>query len=107
MTTISSQTISPSKLAHVVLRTNNIHRLKDFYLKFLGATIAFEVPDVLAFLRYDEEHHRLGIIGMPDIGDKVKKANGLEVSAQGGNHSIKHLSSSLTIKAFRVHLQHS
>lgn len=72
-------TISPSKLAHVVLRTNNIDGLRDFYLQFLGATIAFEVPNVLAFLRYDEEHHRLGIIGMPDIGDKMKKANGLEV----------------------------
>ena len=79
MGSIAKPTISPNKLAHIVLRTNNIDGLRDFYLQFLGATIAFEVPKVLAFLRYDEEHHRLGIIGMPDIGDKVKKANGLEV----------------------------
>ena len=78
-------TISPSKLAHIVLRTNNIAGLRDFYLQFLGATIAFEVPNVLAFLRYDEEHHRLGIIGMSDIGDKVKKANGLEVGRQASD----------------------
>ena len=53
--------------------------MKNFYLQFLGARVAVEVPNVLAFLRYDEEHHRFGIIGMPDIGDKVKKSNGLEV----------------------------
>ena len=75
----NTPTISPRKLAHVVLRSHNLEKMKNFYLQFLGATVAFEVPGVLAFLRYDEEHHRLGIIGMPDIGDKVKKSNGLEV----------------------------
>ncbi len=92
--TAKPSTISPSKLAHIVLRTNNIERLRDFYLQFLGATIAFEVPNTLAFLRYDEEHHRLGIIGMPDIGEKVKMANGLEVSAYPTLDSCK--SSSMT-----------
>ena len=72
--------ISPSKLAHLVLRTNNLEVMRDFYLQFLGAEIAFEVPNVLSFMRYDEEHHRLGLIHVPDIGDKVRKSNGLEVS---------------------------
>lgn len=77
---MNTSTIPPSKLAHVVFRSHNLEKMRNFYLQFLGAKIAFEIPNVLAFLRYDEEHHRLGIIGMPDIGDKVKNSNGLEVS---------------------------
>ena len=71
-----------TKQTHGVHSSHNLEEMKIFYLQFLGAKIAFEVPDVLVFLRYDEEHHRLGIIGMPDIGDKVKKSNGLEVRSQ-------------------------
>lgn len=72
--------VKPGKLGHLVLRSNNMSRLRDFYLDFLGATIAFEEPGKMAFLRYDEEHHRLGIFDMPDIKDKVIPSNGLEVS---------------------------
>jgi hypothetical protein len=72
--------LTPAKLAHIVLRTNKIEALRDFYLSFLGARLAFEEPNVMVLIRYDEEHHRIGIIGMPDIADKVKASSGLEVS---------------------------
>jgi catechol 2,3-dioxygenase-like lactoylglutathione lyase family enzyme len=71
--------ITPVKLAHAVLRTNKINQLRDFYLDFLGATLAFEEPNVMVLIRYDDEHHRIGIIGIPDIADKVKSSSGLEV----------------------------
>lgn len=79
MASVKASPLTPSKLAHVVFRTNKLQAMRDFYLEFLGASIAFEAPNVLAFLRYDDEHHRIGIIGMPDIGDKVKASSGLEV----------------------------
>jgi hypothetical protein len=74
--------ITPVKFAHVVLRTNKINQLRDFYLDFLGASLAFEEHDVMVLIRYDDEHHRIGIINMPDIADKVKASSGLEVHCE-------------------------
>lgn len=72
-----SKVISPTHLAHCVLRTNNFEAMRTFYKTFLGARPAFE-NDFLSFLAYDEEHHRIGIIAMPDIADKQKQSSGLE-----------------------------
>lgn len=71
------ETKSPSKLAHVVLRTNNFSPMVEFYRTFLGAKTTYE-NDSLAFLTYDEEHHRIAIVGMPDIEDKNPKMCGLD-----------------------------
>ncbi|MDR3096138.1 MAG: VOC family protein [Paraburkholderia sp.] len=53
--------MSPSKLAHVVCLTNQLAAMRDWYVTLLNATVSFENPD-LCFLRYDEEHHRIGLI---------------------------------------------
>src|SRR5882724_11546529 len=55
----------PSKLAHVVLQTSRFQETRDWYLTVLSAEVAFENDDV-AFLRYDDEHHRIGIINARD-----------------------------------------
>ena len=68
---------SPSKLAHVVLRTNNYDTMRSFYRVFLGAVPNYET-DILCFLGYDEEHHRIGIINMPDLTAKKPGSSGLE-----------------------------
>ncbi|KAK4954229.1 hypothetical protein LTR10_007659 [Elasticomyces elasticus] len=71
-----SNVLSPTKLAHVVLRSNNFDAMRAFYKTFLGATPAYE-NHFLCFLRYDSEHHRLGIVNMP-IGPKNAATSGLE-----------------------------
>lgn len=73
---------SPSKLAHVVLRTNtdNFPKMVDFYKKFLGATASFE-NEMLSFLSYDDEHHRIAILGLPKTPAKQPGAAGLEHTA--------------------------
>jgi catechol 2,3-dioxygenase-like lactoylglutathione lyase family enzyme len=68
--------LKPTKLAHVVLRTNNFLRLSSYYQTFLQAHINFE-NDFMHLLSYDDEHHRIGIVQM-DIGNKDPKACGLE-----------------------------
>lgn len=68
---------SPSSLAHVALRTGNYQKMVDFYMDFLGAEITF-MNQKLAFLRYDEEHHRIAIIAVPGTGPKVPTSAGLE-----------------------------
>lgn len=67
----------PSKLAHVVVRTAHYSRAKAWYLTVLNAEISFENDDV-AFLSYDDEHHRIGIINAGDATPLVATSCGVE-----------------------------
>lgn len=49
---------SPSKLAHIVLKTNQLKTQVDWYVQVLDAKIA-HAGDMLAFITYDDEHHRV------------------------------------------------
>ena len=67
---------SPSMLAHVVLRTGNFEKMVNYYKTFLGAHASFE-NEAISFLRYDEEHHRIAIMGIPTTEAKAPQAAGL------------------------------
>lgn len=73
----STKVLSPAKLAHVVLRTANLERMVDFYTTFLGGTVTYG-SDVISFITYDDEHHRVALIGIPSTGPKVQTSCGLE-----------------------------
>lgn len=62
--------ISPIKLAHVVLRTSRYDEMVGWYESVLGAKPAF-ANDILTFLSYDEEHHRIAIVNMPGLADQT------------------------------------
>lgn len=64
------QAIRPAKLAHFVLKTFDVERLRDWYLCVLSGRVAYEKLPVLCFLTYDDEHHRVGITMLP--GEPVK-----------------------------------
>jgi catechol-2,3-dioxygenase len=49
---------SPVKLAHVVYRTADHERMAKWYCDLLEAQVVFQ-NDFLAFIAYDEEHHRV------------------------------------------------
>jgi catechol-2,3-dioxygenase len=68
---------SPSKLAHIVLRTNNFKSMVEFYRTFLGAQVIYE-DEMLAFLSYDDEHHRIAIVAVPGTQAKHATSCGLE-----------------------------
>lgn len=67
----------PSKLAHVVLRTNNMKAMIDFYCTFLGARVVHG-GKMLSFLTYDDEHHRIALVQIPKTKPKVPSSCGLE-----------------------------
>ena len=73
----TSKVLSPSKLAHVVLRTNHLDTMVKFYKDFLGAEAIYE-NEMLTFLTYDDEHHRIAIISIPGTKNKDKETCGLE-----------------------------
>ena len=74
---IESRPISPSKLAHIVLKTQQYENMRKFYLTFLNGSVAFE-NGMLSFLRYDDEHHRIVIAGVPGVEAPAPMASGLE-----------------------------
>jgi catechol 2,3-dioxygenase-like lactoylglutathione lyase family enzyme len=57
----SSERISPQKFAHVVLRTASFDAVITWYATVLNARVAFR-NDFIAFLTYDDEHHRVAVI---------------------------------------------
>ncbi len=68
--------VSPSLFAHFVLRTVNRAPLCDWYMKVLNARKVFE-NDYIAFITYDDEHHRVAFVQIPDLEKPAEKAWGL------------------------------
>ncbi|CAL5866380.1 uncharacterized protein PFLUO_LOCUS588 [Penicillium psychrofluorescens] len=68
--------LRPNSLAHVVFRTPNIKPMVEFWTTFLGAERVFG-DDFIAFLRYDEEHHRVAIINEQGTLPKGQPTAGL------------------------------
>ncbi|KAK4947876.1 hypothetical protein LTR10_013384 [Elasticomyces elasticus] len=64
---------TPQALCHVVLNTTPEHfqPLIDWYCAVLNAHVTHQ-DNVLAFLRYDEEHHRIAIIKRGNLAPKPK-----------------------------------
>ena len=60
---------SPIKLAHVVLRTSRFQEMIAWYKLALNATPAFESEEI-AFLAYDDEHHRIAFINVPNLAEQ-------------------------------------
>lgn len=58
--------IAPARLAHVVFKTPRFAAMVDWWCTVLEAKPAMANDD-LAFLTYDEEHHRVAIINMPAL----------------------------------------
>jgi hypothetical protein len=71
-----SAMVRPSKLAHFVLRTSRYAELLAWYKLVLNAEPAFE-SDALAFLSYDEEHHRVAILNIPELADQPEGVAGV------------------------------
>ncbi|OBR98433.1 MAG: biphenyl 2,3-dioxygenase [Mycobacterium sp.] len=68
------------KLAHIVLQTGQLPALRDWYVKVLDAHVVFEIAS-LCFLTFDEEHHRLAIVELPDPTPRTATTVGLAHSA--------------------------
>lgn len=74
----STTTPRPIKLAHAVLRTrSNYREMIDWYRLVLNAEVVFE-NEFLAFLTYDDEHHRIAIAYTPDLKERDGRYVGLD-----------------------------
>jgi catechol-2,3-dioxygenase len=69
--------IAPAKFAHAVLRTTRFKEMTEWYRTVLNATIAYE-NNFLAFMTYDDEHHRIAIAAFPGVVERAAHAAGLD-----------------------------
>jgi catechol-2,3-dioxygenase len=69
--------VAPRSLAHIVRRTARFEELVKWYEVVLGATVVHS-DGMLAFLTYDDEHHRIAIAQIPGIPDQPAMAAGTD-----------------------------
>ena len=69
--------IAPIRLAHVVLRTSRFEEMLAWYQTMLAAHIQHS-DGMLAFLTYDEEHHRIAIANLPGLEERSAAAAGTD-----------------------------
>ena len=69
--------IAPIKLAHIVRRTSRFDEMLKWYRTVLGADVVHS-DGILAFLSYDDEHHRIAIAGIPGLADQPPLAAGTD-----------------------------
>ena len=69
--------IAPVKLAHIVRRTSRFDEMLGWYRTVLGAEVVHS-DGILAFLTYDDEHHRIAIAGIPGLPDQSPLAAGTD-----------------------------
>ena len=67
---------APIRLGHIAFRTGDVARLRAWYCTVLEAQVVFE-NDFVAFLTYDDEHHRIAIIETPDYKDREPNTVGM------------------------------
>ncbi|MBI3767290.1 MAG: VOC family protein [Deltaproteobacteria bacterium] len=69
--------VTPTQLAHIVRRTSRLDAMVEWYQTVLGAEVVHS-DGMLAFLSYDEEHHRIAIAQIPGLEDQPPFAAGTD-----------------------------
>lgn len=80
MTTAGNGTdtaIAPAKLAHIVIRSHHFDESIAWWTKVFGMTERHR-NEFIAFLTYDDEHHRLAIVRAREEADLDRKKAGFE-----------------------------
>ena len=72
-----SRRVAPAKFAHAVLATKQLQPMVDWYVTVLCAEVVHSNA-MLAFLTYDDEHHRIAIAAVPGLVDKPRHSVGLD-----------------------------
>lgn len=72
--------VTKKRLAHVVLQTTDLNRLRDWYLQVLDARVVYQ-NDGSVFLTFDDEHHRLAILQIPGLTKRTPVTVGMAHTA--------------------------
>ena len=73
----TARPIPPARLAPSVLRCRSFAETKEWYLKVLDAHVQFE-NELLAFVTYDDEHHRIAFVNLPSCEEQSLGGQGVD-----------------------------
>jgi catechol 2,3-dioxygenase-like lactoylglutathione lyase family enzyme len=76
-TTGASKRPVPTKLAHYVIRAKRWAEMLAWYRTVFHLETSFEAP-VIAFLTYDEEHHRIAFLNTAHLPAPQEKCTGID-----------------------------
>ena len=79
---------SPKKLSHLVLQTNRREAMIEWYCKVLGAQLLHQNKQI-AFISYDDEHHRVAFIDPGPLADKQPQEG--KTAKAGGEVGLHHV----------------
>jgi len=77
--------IRPAKFVHVVYRTRRFEEMLQWYKTVFGAKVQYQ-NSALAFLTYDDEHHRFAFADMA-----VLQPDGTDTNKLGGIIGVDHV----------------
>ncbi len=69
--------IAPFKMGHVALKVRNLDQMIEWYATVLEAEISYRNDDV-AFMAYDDEHHRIALVKLPELELPADNATGMD-----------------------------
>lgn len=69
--------VVPTKLAHYVIRAKRFQDMLAWYRKVFHLRTSFEAP-VIAFLTYDEEHHRIAFLNTAHLPEPDTMRTGID-----------------------------
>jgi hypothetical protein len=69
--------IAPKHFAHIVYKTPRFAEMIDWYATVLECEPVLK-NELLCFMTYDDEHHRIAIANQPHLKDKPKDTAGVE-----------------------------
>src|SRR4029453_12943358 len=67
--------IRPSRFVHVVYRTRKFEQMIEWYRDVFDCRVQYQNP-VLAFLTYDDEHHRVALVNLSVVKPQADEAEG-------------------------------
>ncbi len=69
--------VRPARFVHVVYRTRRFEKMVSWYETVFDAKVQYQNP-VLAFLTYDDEHHRIALVNL-----ELVQPGGAEIDRRG------------------------
>jgi catechol 2,3-dioxygenase-like lactoylglutathione lyase family enzyme len=73
---LTTEPVSPDRFAHFVVRTSKFDAMRRWYQTVLNAHIVLD-NGTICFMTYDDEHHRVALINVPDLEAPAAESWGL------------------------------
>jgi catechol-2,3-dioxygenase len=74
---VTAEPVAPAKLAHLVLRSRQHEQAQRWWATLLNARVVY-ADAFLAFLTYDDEHHRLALMNVGAAAEGPSSGVGLD-----------------------------